>query len=248
MPLELRKHGLVPELADLHGRQVGDHFEVMITFTVDAAVENLALAMYMDGSDSMRSAGNYGRSGGILARLGRQRNPVQEVMRSIVPHLAALDATRTCRVAYWATGSRGHEIEVIGEMNAEQSETAEFPGPRQFGGGTYLLPAIRDFVAYIQQLTQAGEMINVAFGVIVTDGQFHDQEDVIHYTRTALVPAIQQGKFPKTALTLVGVGKQADPEQLEELEHESAPEGYGEHTKGIFVMPWQMRYRRCRSL
>lgn len=202
--------------------------------TVDAAVENLALAMYMDGSDSMRSAGNYGRGGGILARFGRQRNPVQEVMRSIVPHLAVLDATGTCRVVYWATGPGGRLIEAIGEMNAQQAETAEFPGPGQFRGGTHLLPAIRDFVSYIQQLMQGGEKINVAFGVIVTDGQFHDQEEVIEYTRTALIPAIQQGKFPRTAFTLVGVGRQADPEQLEELEHESAPEGYGEHKKGIF--------------
>lgn len=234
MPLELRKHGLVPELADLHGRQVGDHFQVALTFTVDAAVENLALAMYMDGSESMRGSGNYGRGGGILARLGRQRNPVQEVMRAIVPHLAALDATNSCRVVYWATGPGGQSIEVIGEMNAQQAETTEFPGPRSFGGATHLLPAIRDFVAYIKQLIQAGEKINVAFCVVVTDGQLHDQDAVIEYTTTALLPAIQEGKFPRTLVTMVGVGRDVSEEQLEELEHESAPEGTSDHSRGIF--------------
>lgn len=234
MPLELRMTQLAPEIAEVHGRQAGDAFAINLTFAVDAAVEKLALAVYMDGSQSMLSAGNYGRGGGILARFGRQRNPVQEVMRAIVPNLAALDATHSCRVAYWATGRNGAEIEVVGEMTGQQAETAEFPGPRSFGGGTQLLPAIRDFVGYIQSLIQGGEQINVAFGVIVTDGLLHDAAEVIAYTREALIPAIQSKKFPNTVFALVGVGPEVSEEQLDELEEETAPEGYAEHTKGVF--------------
>jgi hypothetical protein len=119
-------------------------------------------------------------------------------------------------------------------MTAQQAESAEFPGPREFGDGTHLLPAIRDFVGYVQGLMNGGEVIHVAFGVIVTDGLLHDAEEAIGYTRDALIPAIQSGKFPKTVFTTVGVGPEVSEEQLEELEHQTAPEGFAEHTKGVF--------------
>lgn len=226
MPLEVRKKGRMAEfVSDIHGLQRGDKLHMEVTFAVEATVEHLAAAFYMDGSGSMENAGNYGRRGGLFG-LGRQRNPVQEAMRVAVPYVAGKDANSRCRVAYWACGEGGTEIEPIREMTAEEAANGEFPGPQNFGGGTYLLPAVRDFVAYIKSLQGNGERVEAALAVIVTDGQFHDAEEVIAYTAESLAPAIVAGKFPKTVFTVVGIGREVDPELMEEFSHEATPESY----------------------
>lgn len=226
MKLEVRKaEKLLPIFIDIHGEQVGDKLHVEVTFALDPTVEALAAAFYMDGSASMQQSGNYGRKG--LFGLGKQRNPVEEAMRIAVPYVAGKDANGRCRVAYWATGGKGQDIEVIGELSGPEAATAEFDGPANFGQATYLLPAVRDFVSYIQRLKQEGETIDAALAVVVTDGQFHDFDDARDYTKEQLVPAIMAGKFPRrTVFTVVGVGPDVDPEQMEELMHEATPEEY----------------------
>lgn len=226
MPLEIRKFGQLADIfSDIHGEQKGNSFQMEVTFAVDVQVENLAAAFYMDGSKSMLGAGNYGQRTGLFG-LGRQRNPVQEAMQVAVPFITEKDANGLCYVAYWACGEKGKDIEVIGELTAEQAKTSEFRGPNNFGNSTYLLPAVQDFVQYIRQAISKGEVVNAALCVIVTDGQFHDAEDVISYTATAMVPAIMEGKFPKTVFTVIGIGKDVDPEQMEEFSHEATPENY----------------------
>lgn len=225
MKLEVRKtNKLLPIFTDIHGEQVGDKLQVEITFALDPTIEALAAAFYMDGSGSMQETGNYGRQG--LFGLGRQRNLVEEAMRIAVPYIAGKDANGRCYVAYWATGERGDKIEAIGELTAEQAATTAFGGPSAYGRETRLLPAVRDFVAYIQRGLKAGETISAALAVVVTDGKFHDFEDVRDYTKTQLCSAIMAGKFPKTVFTIVGVGRDVDAEQMEELMHEATPESY----------------------
>jgi hypothetical protein len=224
--LEIRKTGrLDPIFIDIHGEQEGNALKLEVTLAVEAAIEHLVGAFYMDGSASMRSAGNYGRTGGLLT-LGKQRNLVEEAMRVAVPYVVQKDATARCRVAYWAAGTAGQDVEAIGEMSAQQAATAVFPGPRVFGNGTYLLPAIRDFVAYVQKIAREGEPVDAALAVVVTDGKFHDQDQVLAYTSGQLAPAITQEKFPRTVFTLVGLGPEIDEEQLEELMHKATPDDY----------------------
>lgn len=226
MQFEVRKTGrLEPLFIDIHGEQVGSELEIEVTLAIEAAIERMVGAFYMDGSDSMRGAGNFGRSGGLFG-LGKQRNLVEDAMRVAVPYVVNKDANGRCRVCYWAVGADGRSVEELGEMTAEQAQTATFPGPKVFGGGTYLLPAIRDFVAYIQGIIQSGETVGAALAVVVTDGQFHDQGDVMAYVQRNLAPAITEKKFPRTVFTLVGIGSQADEEQLEELMHKATPEDY----------------------
>lgn len=226
MPLEIRKLGKLEAIfSDIHGQQSGDKFQIELTFAVDVHVENLAAAFYMDGSKSMLGAGNYGQRTGLFG-LGRQRNPVQEAMQVAVPFVAGKDSNGLCHVAYWACGEEGTEIQPIGELTAEQSKTSEFPGPNAFGNATYLLPAVQDFVQYIHKTASQGERIEAALCVVVTDGQFHDGEQVIEYTRNAMAPAIIEGKFPKTVFTVIGIGKDVDPEKMEEFSHEATPESY----------------------
>lgn len=219
-----REAGLLPVFAELDAQERGSSLRIRATFAIDPAIEKLAAAFYMDGSDSMRQAGNYGRGGGFFGfTLGKQRNPVQDAMHIMVPYLAQKDGDGQCRVAYWATGPKGQEIEALGELSAEQAATYEFSGPQQFGGGTFLLPAVRDFVAYINEERKTKD-IRAALAAFVTDGQLHDFDDLVAYT-AQLAQAVTDGKFPRANLVIVGVGSAIDDEQLEQLE-EATPEGY----------------------
>jgi len=58
--------------------------------------------------------------------------------------------------------------------------------------------------------------------VIVTDGQLHDAEDVKRFSRV-VARRITQGSLPRMNFILVGVGKNIDEEQLEEICHEEYP-------------------------
>ncbi len=219
-----RENGLLEPYAEIHAEDTPEGLHLELTFALDPTIEKLAAAFYMDGSGSMQQMGAYGRTeGGFFGLFGTPRNPVQEAMRIMVPYLAKKDANGQCRVAYWATGSGGTQIEVISEMGATASE-AEFKGPRTYGGGTNLLPAVRDFVAYINTCRDAGEEIKACIAAIVTDGEIHDLEDCVAYTAT-LARAIEDKKFPRTNLVIVGVGKEVDEEQLEQLE-EATPAFY----------------------
>lgn len=219
-----KRGGLLEIFSDIHLQRERDRLDLEVTFAIDPAVEQMAAAFYMDGSESMRQAGNYGRGGGLF-NLGRRFNPVESAMRAIVPYIAGKDANGRCRVAYWATGRNGQSVEPIGDLSADDAARTEFRGPREFGGATYLLPAIRDFVAYINQLTAGGERVGTAVGIVVTDGQLHDFDDLMAYTRE-LAKAIVDEKFPRTLFTLVGVGPQVDEGQMEALMHEATPEDF----------------------
>ncbi len=220
-----KENGLLEPFAEIHAKETAEGLRLELTFALDPTIEKLAAAFYMDGSGSMQQMGAYGRTeGGFFGLFGKPKNPVQEAMRIMVPYLAKKDASGSCRVAYWATGNGGTKIEVISEMNQAQASEATFPGPQSYGGGTNLLPAVRDFVAYINATREAGEDIKACIAAIVTDGEIHDLEDCVAYTAT-LARAIEDKKFPRTNLVIVGVGKEIDEEQLEQLE-EATPAFY----------------------
>jgi len=224
MPKLHRESGLLPIFAEIHATERGSTLGIEATFAIDPTIEKLAAAFYMDGSDSMRQAGNYGRGSTFFGfSIGKQRNPVQEAMHIMVPYMAQKDADGLCHVAYWATGPKGQDIETLGDLNAEQASSYAFRGPQQFGGGTYLLPAVRDFVAYINNERKKQD-IKAALAAFITDGQLHDFDDLVAYTKQ-LAQAIIDGKFPRANLVIVGVGSEIDEDQLELLE-EATPEGY----------------------
>lgn len=224
MDLEVRKTGKSePLFIHIHGQPDGGQLALEVTLNVDVPLEKLLGAFYMDGSGSMNESGNYGRRG-VLFGIGRQRNPVEDAMRVAVPYIAEKDGNGRCRIAYWATGS-GKEIEIIGELSAETAVSAAFPGPERFGRGTYLLPALRDFEAYVKAQIQQGEAVDSALAVIVTDGKLHDAEDVVAHTAD-LAGAIAAGQFPKTVYTLIGIGSDVDEAQLNRLMHQATPPGY----------------------
>lgn len=211
-----RNQGLASVFAEIHIDTDGGKQHVEVTFAIDPTVEKLAVALYMDGSDSMRQAANYGRKRAFFfIELGHQRNAVQDAMQMMIPYLAQKDSDGQVHVAYWATGKQGKDIEQIGELSAEQAANYQFAGPDTFGGSTYLLPAVRNFVSYIRQL-RISQDVEVSLGCFITDGQIHDFDQVVSYTKE-LARNIEQRNFPKTTLVLVGVGSSIDHEQMEQM-------------------------------
>lgn len=109
---------------------------VRATLLHDPTVENLDVALYMDGSASMED--EYGPRG-VLAKLGPVRNQVEPQMRWMLEYLATKDRDGVLRVAYWATGD-GSQIEVVGDLSGAQAKDYKFPSPRYYGKGMVMLP------------------------------------------------------------------------------------------------------------
>jgi hypothetical protein len=224
-------HGEIPEVLEAHYHGEEEHLRVILN--VPPMFEGLAGALYMDGSGSMDQSQSYGtrsqaaRSTGLFARFWKQEaegdsvedNLVKQAMQVLVPYIAGLDANGQCRIAYWACGSSGSEVEVIGELDAQTGSTEQYGGPRRFGSYTYVLPAVRDFVAYVKGLVSSGEPVQNALLVLVTDGLLHDEENLIAYCND-LCEAVDANQFPNAMISIIGVGPQVDLEQLERLHHE----------------------------
>lgn len=198
--------------SDVHRK--GDH--VIATLLHDPTVEGLDVALYMDGSASMEPT--YGPRG-ILAKLGGVKNLVEPQMHWMLEYLASKDRNGLLRVAYWATGD-GSELEVHGELAGKDARTFKFPGPKFYGKGTIMLPALRDYVAYLRESVKAGARRGLA--VIVTDSQIWDGDDVRAYS-VQVAKEIAAGRLPRINFVLVGVGSQIDEAQLEAIAHEEYP-------------------------
>lgn len=208
--------------SDLH--REGD--SVIATLLHDPTVEGLDMALYLDGSKSMDEEYTY-KSGGFFAWLfgknTRKDNVVEPQARWILEYLATKDRNGLLRAAYWACGSGGKDIEVIGEMEGKDVASYAFPGPGNPGGGTRLLPAIDDFVTYMRAQVKTGAERGCA--VFITDGVIHDAAKV-DARCGEIVAEINQGTLPKLNFVLVGVGTDVDEEQMEEICHEEY-EGIG---------------------
>ena len=203
---------IVKPFSDVHNLQG----RVTATLLHDPTVEGLDVALYMDGSASMED--EYGPRG-ILAKLAPVKNQVEPQMRWMLEYLATKDRNGILRVAYWATGD-GSELEVIGDLTDAQAKDYKFPGPKFYGKGTVMLPALRDYIAYIRNEMNNGARRGLA--VIITDSQIHDAADVTAYTEQ-VAKEIVAGRLPPLNFVLVGVGEQVDEEQMEEIGHEPYP-------------------------
>ena len=198
--------------SDVH--RTGDR--VIATLLHDPTVEGLDVALYMDGSASMEP--QYGPRG-VLAKLGPVRNNVEPQMRWMLEYLAQKDRDGKCRVAYWATGD-GTQLEHLGDMTGEQAKDAKFPGPRQYGKGTVMLPVLRDYMAYLRDRAGAGARRGLA--VIVTDSELWDASDVKAYS-TKVAEEITAGRLPMLNFVFVGVGPSVNEAQMEDICHEAYP-------------------------
>jgi hypothetical protein len=138
-------------------------------------------------------------------------NQVTPVAQRICSYLASkLDADGGTTLIYWATGPRGDQIEVVGDLRADEALRHEFGPPRHFGDNSELVPAVRYFAERFQDAPWG-------FYVFITDGSINDMGALKSYS-TQLARDIAEGKRNPLKLVLIGVGKSVDKEQLEALD------------------------------
>ena len=201
--------------------------KVLATLLHDPTVEGLDVGLYLDGSASMREEYEYTAetprrtflqwlTGQPRPQPGPATNLVEPQARWMLKYLASKDRNGVLRVAYWASGGSGKEIEVAGDLAGTDVEKFMFPGPKAPGGYTYLGPAIRDYVQYLKRQVKDGARRGLA--VFITDGHLHDAEEIDALTAD-IANMVRRGQLPRVSFVLVGVGDQINEEELEHIAH-----------------------------
>lgn len=212
----------VEPFSDLHVEE--GHVRAVLLH--DPTVEGLDVAIYMDASGSMRDEYQYQRPQRSFlewlrgAPLKEPANQVEPQVQWMLEYLATKDRNGQLRVAYWACGNSGRDVEVVGELKGVDVKQYKFPGARRLGNNTFLAPALKDYVRYLKEQVPQGARRGCA--VIVTDGQLHDAEEVEKFS-AQVAKEIASGKLPRLNFVLVGVGDGIDEAQLERIAHTEYP-------------------------
>jgi hypothetical protein len=208
----------VEPFSDLH--REGDRVRAVLLH--DPTVEGLDMAIYMDASGSMREEYEYTRPTRSFlewirgAPMKEASNQVEPQVQWMLEYLATKDRNGMLRVAYWACGASGKEIEVIGELKGVDVKQYKFPGAKKLGNNTSLTPALKDYVNYLKAQVPHGAKRGCA--VIVTDGRLSDADEAQIFS-AEVAKEIAAGRLPRINFVLVGVGDDVDEEQLEEIAH-----------------------------
>jgi len=147
---------------------------------------------------------------GAFRQLPAGPNIVEEQARKMTEYLSRFDADGDTTAIYWATGNDGRQIEVIGDLRREDCSAFPFPGPKNFGRETHLLPALRYFV-------ERFENANWGIYVFITDGAISDLDAVKRYC-IRLARDIAAKKRNELKFVLIGVGDKINEAQMEELD------------------------------
>lgn len=177
--------------------------------------EGAQTGIALDGSGSMRKIYGLQTTGGVvsslLAKPTRPTNQISPIAQKLCAYLARrIDADQGTTCIYWATGSDGRHVEVIGDLTAEQAESHFFRGPDDFGTGTQLLPAVHYFVNRFKDAPWG-------FYVFVTDGEIYDLDAVKNYTIN-LARDIAAGRRRPVKFVLIGLGPDINERQMEDLD------------------------------
>lgn len=186
---------------------------VVATILMEPYREGAQTGIALDGSGSMRKLYGQSPGGGVVSSIFKKptlQNEMSPVAQQICAYLARkIDADHGTTCIYWATGT-GQAIEVIGDFTAEQVEKYEFKGPRDFGTGTYLLPAVQYFVERFKDAPWG-------FFVFITDGELFDLEEVKQFS-TRLAQDIAAGRRHPVKFVLIGLGPDVNEKQMEALD------------------------------
>jgi hypothetical protein len=193
----------------------GGKTRVVATVLMEPYREGTQTGIALDGSGSMQALYGVAESGGFLASLfGRKKqtaNEITPIAQKLCAYLARkIDADGGTTCIYWATGPGGSEIEVVGDLRAEQAEHHVFGPPREFGTGTQLLPAVRYFVERFADAPWG-------FYVFITDGELHDLDEVKEYS-TWLARQVEAKRHNPVKFVLIGIGPNINEQQMEELD------------------------------
>ncbi|MBN9523227.1 VWA domain-containing protein [bacterium] len=187
----------------------GGRTRVVATILMEPRREGTQTGIALDGSGSMSEL--YGLPSGSGPFRRKNANLVTPVAQQVCAYLARrLDADGGTTCVYWATGTGGAHVELVGDLTADQAERHAFDGPEDFGTGTRLLPAVRYFVDRFADAPWG-------FYVFITDGELHDLEEVKNYS-TRLAKEIAAGHRKPLKFVLIGVGQSVNERQMEELD------------------------------
>ncbi len=192
----------------------GGKTRVVATILMEPHKEGAQTGIALDGSGSMAKLYGHDDGSGVLSPIFRKKtvsNEVAPVAQKICAYLARrIDADGGTTCIYWSTGENGGEIEVIGDLRADDAEQHVFGPPREFGTGTQLLPAVRYFVERFREAPWG-------FYVFITDGELHDLDAVKEYS-VRLARDIAAGRRRPVKFVLIGLGPDANEGQMEELD------------------------------
>jgi hypothetical protein len=193
----------------------GGKTRVVATILMEPHKEGAQTGIALDGSGSMSKL--YGVEDGsrvlspIFGGPKKLTNEVTPVAQKICSYLARkIDSDGGTTCIYWAVGTNGGQIEVVGDLTADQAERHVFGPPKDFGTGTQLLPAVRYFVERFKTAPWG-------FYVFVTDGELHDLDAVKEYS-TRLAREIHARRRNPVKFVLIGVGPSINETQMEELD------------------------------
>jgi hypothetical protein len=195
----------------------GGKTRVVATILMEPRREGTQTGIALDGSGSMSELyGVVEQSGGFFASLfgGKKKaavNQVTPVAQKLCAYLARkIDADGGTTCVYWAVGPGGSQVQVVGDLTADQAENHTFGPPQEFGTGTQLLPAVKYFVERFQSAPWG-------FYVFVTDGELHDLDEVKSYS-TQLARDVAARRRNPLKFVLIGIGPNVNEGQMEELD------------------------------
>jgi hypothetical protein len=187
---------------------------VVATILMEPRREGAQTGIALDGSGSMRKLYGQETGGGVVSSIFKKaavHNEIAPVAQQLCAYLARkIDADHGTTCIYWAVGPDGKNVEVVGDLTADQAETYPFAGPGDFGTGTQLLPAVRYFVERFKDAPWG-------FFVFITDGELFDLEAVKQYS-TQLAREIAAGRRNPVKFVLIGLGPEVNEKQLEDLD------------------------------
>jgi hypothetical protein len=188
---------------------------VVATILMEPHKEGAQTGIALDGSGSMAKL--YGVEDGsrVLSpifggpkKLANEITPVAQKLCSYLANKIDADGGTTC--IYWAVGQNGGQIEMVGDLRAEEAERHVFGPPREFGTGTQLLPAVKYFVERFKDAPWG-------FYVFITDGELHDLDAVKQYSIRLAHDISARRRLP-FKFVLIGVGPDANEAQMVELD------------------------------
>ena len=178
---------------------------VELYLKMEQGPDGARFGLAIDGSTSMRR--NFGIPFPIpLPNL----NIMQEIVRKVHNFLRPMSARNEVDMIYWATGKGGSEIEVVGAV--EDENMLEVEGPQIWGPGTKLGPVLECYGNLYKDIADTPWSMLV----IVTDGKIEDMEEVKQKS-LEIGREYAKGTRGYTKFVLLGVGKDVDESQMEEL-------------------------------
>src|SRR5437660_5313095 len=193
----------------------GGKTRVVATILMEPQKEGAQTGIALDGAGSMSKL--YGVEGGgrvlspIFGGPKKMQNEITPVAQKLCAYLARkIDSDGGTTCIYWSVGPNGGQIEVVGDLTADQAERHVFGPPKDFGTGTQLMPAVRYFVERFRSAPWG-------FYVFITDGELHDLDDVIAYSKR-LAQDVAAGRRHPVKFVLIGIGNEVNEHQMTELD------------------------------